>query len=242
MKRIALFMLVGFILGGGSLFAQSLKLSDGTTDFTNDTLYLVGTTDDSLLEAHIQVHNSTDKEVEVKAKKSEVSIVEKTENTFCWGACFPPFISESPDAIKIAAEGTDANSFVGDYSPNGEEGTSVIRYTFFVASNPDDSVSLWVYYQVGAAGLVDWTIDPSQIHLYPNPANQDLHVVFPAGLREVTTFTVLNLTGQTVLTEQILPGETKKTLDVSIYPRGHYFIGLANAEGQRVFRKFIISR
>ena len=122
MKGIKIVLLIGFVLVSLMSHAQSLSLSQDETDYSNDTLFLTATTDSALLEAHIWVHNKTDKDIDVKVKKTVISAVPNTENSFCWGSCFPPFVVESPAAITIAANGTDHNSFLGDYSPKEQAG------------------------------------------------------------------------------------------------------------------------
>ena len=238
-KKMLLPLLVAF---STLSFGQSLSLSYGDTDFSNDTLYVIGTTDSTLLEAHISVHNKTDKEVAVKVKKAELTIIDSTENTFCWGACFPPFISESPEAVTIAAYGTDLNAFLGDYSPKGHEGTSIIRYTFFNDTNADDSVSLTVYYQIGAAGVADWLLDAGQVKLYPNPASNQVVLRFPTVLTRKTELIMLGITGQTVYIHSLHQGEREHRIDLSSFPQGNYFLRITDAQGGSHYKKLIISR
>ncbi|MBT4399583.1 MAG: T9SS type A sorting domain-containing protein [Bacteroidetes bacterium] len=242
MKKLYVCFVWGLVLVSTASMSQSLSLNNGTDDFSNDTLYVFGTTDSVLLEAHIRVHNETEEDVEVMAKKTEVSVVQNSENTFCWGACFPPFIFESPTAIKIAANANDYNSFIGDYSANENEGTTVIRYTFYNAANPEDSVALVVFYQIGAAGVKDWAVDPGQIKLFPNPANNQVEIRFPLVLTRITKVNILAITGQNVIKRSLIPGEQSMRINLAQIPQGHYFICLSDETGNAHYRKLIISR
>lgn len=241
MKRIISGLIAVFVLGSFA-YSQSLTLSIDNVDMSNDTLYLIGTTQDALLEARATVNNTTDKEIEVLAKKAEVSVIAETHNTFCWGVCFPPFIFEATQAITIPADGSDPDSFIGDYSPESQEGTSVLRYTFFSAANPDDSVSLIVYYQIGAAGVRDWTIDNTFLKAYPNPTSGFLNVEFPGTPTQSVTLKIISITGQIVKHVQMDFGQTAARFDLREYPDGIMFLELSNQNGKSALKKIILSR
>lgn len=241
MKRI-IFVLIAGLLTIGFAFSQSLSLSIEGVDISNDTLFLIGTTQDALLEAHVSVHNITEKEIEVKAKKTEISVFENTENTFCWGACFPPFVFEATQAIVIPAYGTDTDSFIGDYFPEGKEGTSVLRYTFFNAANIDDSVALIVYYQVGAASVRDWTLDDGLFKVYPNPTSGLLNFEFPGETNQLVTLRMFTITGQVVEEIQMQYGQTSARLDLSEYPKGIMFLEISDQNGKAAIKKIVLSR
>lgn len=241
MKKIIIIIIAGFLAFGAG-FSQSLTLSIEGVDFSNDTLFLIGTTQDALLESHVSVNNITDKEIEVKAKKTEVSIIENTVNSFCWGSCFPPFIFEATQAITIPANGTDPDSFIGDYTPDGKEGTSVLRYTFFAAANINDSVSLIVYYQVGAAGIRDWTLDKGLLKAYPNPTSGLLNLEFPGDTNQLITLRIFSITGQIVEETKMQYGQSSARLDLSEYPKGIMFLEISDEDGQSAIKKIILSK
>ena len=66
MKKLLLLSLICMV-GAFQLSAQSLSLSLEDLDLSNDTLYIIGNTDDVLLEAHVTVNNLTDKGIDVLA-------------------------------------------------------------------------------------------------------------------------------------------------------------------------------
>jgi hypothetical protein len=239
MKKVILFIVTTSI--AGLLSAQSLSLSNSGLDLSNDTLYIIGNTDDLLLESHVTLHNQTDKEVEIHAKKTELIIIENTENSFCWGACYPPFIFETSETVKVAANSSDDSSFIGDYSPDGNEGTSVIRYTFFVEGNIADSVSVVVFYQVGAAGVFDWTIEANYFKVYPNPTSGRINIEFPGPVNQAVSVSVISITGQTLFQERFQFGQTSASIDLSDKPRGYYFIELKDQFGHVAHKKILKS-
>ncbi len=242
MRKIITVLLMGWLTASLG-YSQSLSLSIEGVDFSNDTLLLIGNTDDSTIESYVSLTNKTDKEVEVLLKRADIEIVDGPENSFCWGAsCYPPWISEATQVVKISANDTDNSGFIGDYSPNGHEGTSVLRYTFFIAADPSDSVSLIVYYQVGAAGVKDWTLDPSQIKLYPNPASDHVTVRFPTVLTQITELVLIDITGQTVYKQALYHGAQMQRLSLSQFPQGNFFLLISDQQGANHSKKLIINR
>ncbi len=241
MKKL-IFVLLVACYSAGVGYSQSLSLSLEGIDFSNDTLFLIGNAD-AILESHVSVTNETDKEIEVLVKRTYLEIIDGTINTFCWGAsCYPPNISEATQVVKIAANSTNHSGFIGDYSPDGNEGTSVIRYTFFIAATPSDTVSMIVYYQVGAAGVRDWTLDPGQIKLYPNPASDQVTVRFPTVLTQITELVLIDITGQTVYKQTLYHGAQIHRLSLSQLPQGNYFLLISDQQGASHSKKLIINR
>lgn len=241
MKHILLTGITLLILSISGM-AQSLALYDGDRLVTNDTLYVIGTTNDGVMESHVTVKNLTDKEIEVHAKKEHLAIVEETDNNFCWGAsCFPPFIFVSVAAQKIDAEGTD-DTFKGEYAHDGHEGTTSIRYTFYNNANPEDSVSVVVLYQVGAAGVQDWTLSPELFKAYPNPTDGPLQIDFPGAYDQRIQIEVMSITGQTVEQVQLPFGQASYRVNLSAYHKGYYFVKIQNQKGQAAVKRILLNR
>ncbi len=235
MKRAVVLLTICLIAVLGH--AQSLSLSLAGVELSNDTLYLIGNTQDVLLEAHVTVNNLTDKEIEVKAKKTELLTLAETENSFCWGVCFPPFVFEAIESIKIGANGSDTDSFIGDYTHSGIEGTSILRYTFFSTSNSSDSVSLVVFYQVGAAGVRDWTLDANLFKAYPNPTSGQLTLDFPGATNQLINLKIFAITGQILEERHINYGQNSEKIDLSRYPDGVLFLQITNQDGKSALKK-----
>ncbi len=197
-KKIAILASLYMFLGFGG-FAQSLSLIHGEEIVSNDTVYISGTFSDDLIELHVKVQNLTDKEIEVKVRKSEVSLVDGSVNTFCWGgSCFMPSVYTSPVSTKISANGTDLNSFAGDYYPEGIQGTSIITYTFFNVHNEEDSVMVTAFYQAGASGIEDFTLQKEKLRIYPNPVVDQVNIEFSALPENPYSVRLLNLNGQLI--------------------------------------------
>lgn len=244
MKNIYLvFVFLGLATG---VMSQSLTLSFDDQDISNDSLYLINGAGEIYLESHITIENVTDKAVDVQVKREEISIAENSSNSFCWGAyCYPPFISESSTPVSIGANDSNNSSFLGEYYPDLDDqnvpiaGTSVIRYTFFIDGNPDDKVSVMVFYQIGSASIQDWTIRRDLFKVYPNPTNGPLTIEFPGQVTQSISLRIFGITGQTYIIQDLFYGENHAQINLSDLPKGYYFVQIRNQDGSVAQKKIL---
>lgn len=246
MKQIFTFIFMLSLMP--ALQGQSLQLSHLDVDVSNDTVYLVNGQGETYMESRIAIHNGTDKSVDVQVKRTELSLAENSTNSFCWGAyCYPPFISESDQPVRIAAADQNRDAFIGEYTAAQDDegqplaGTSVIRYTFFLDGTPADSVSVVVFYQAGAAGVHDWTIRPNLFRAWPNPTTGWLQLDFPGKVNQQVHLRVMSMTGLTVLEQELGVGESHTRIDLGALPRGYYFVQIRNNEGKQQLKKILKS-
>ena len=227
---------------GSGVFAQSLSLKYEDEDVSNDTVYLSGEMGDDLIEWHAKVKNLTDKEIDVKVRKTEISIVENTVNTFCWGSCFMPTVFVSPVSIKINAFATDFSSFAGDFEPSGMEGTSIISYTFFNAQNEDDSVMVTAFYQVGTSGIPDFGLTKNTVKVFPNPMLDQLNVQLSSSLENPYSIRLLNLNGQVL--EELVENSRANQHSFSLpnLSAGYAILEISDSYGLNYRRKILIGK
>ncbi len=172
MKKIITFIWITFFL---SLFinAQNLQLSASGNILTNgDTVTVTGGLL-STLSAHVDVKNNAADTLSVKCKRFHVNVVMGSENSICWGGgCWPINVSQTPNPTDIGA-GATATEFTGDYKANGNEGISIIRYTFFDMNNVIDSVCFIAKFDGQANFGFSETLKSTFISdIYPNPADK----------------------------------------------------------------------
>ena len=242
MKRTLLIVSILMFFGSG-IFAQSLSLKHGDEVVSNDTVYLSGTITDDLLELHIKVKNLTDKEIELKVKKTEISLVEGSVNTFCWGgSCFMPTVYTSPLSTKIGANATDFNSFAGDYEPSGMEGTSIISYTFFNVQDEEDSVMVTAFYQVGTNGINNFYQADKQVNIYPNPLVGNVNVEFKTLPEKSYSIKLLNFNGQ--LIEELASNSKAKSYNFTLtnLPSSCVIIEITDSSGFLLRRKMLVRK
>ncbi len=205
-------------------------------------MYLSGAVTDDLMELHITVKNLTDKEIEVKVKKTEISLVENTVNTFCWGSCFMPTVYVSPVSIKIPAFGSDFSSIAGDFEPYGMEGTSIICYTFFNSQDDKDSVGVTSFYQVGSAGIPDIRINSNIVSIYPNPVVDQLTIHFQEVQEKPYSMRLLSLNGQVI--KELISDSMARELSFTLgnLSASCAILEISNPDGLQIRRKVLISR
>ncbi|MCF8369853.1 MAG: hypothetical protein K9G76_12505 [Bacteroidales bacterium] len=132
-----------------SIQAQSLSLSNENGSVPNNSdLYISGDLTVFELLCNVSFTNNSTGAIDVGLKKTELSIISGHLNTFEYaGFIFPPNIYISPFQVNLLPGNTN-NEFVGHLYHNDVIGESIIRYTFYDFSNPDDSICVNVHYQV----------------------------------------------------------------------------------------------
>lgn len=247
MKKILLISLI-FLLGHHYVTAQSLTvlyegapLTNGaaitlTGEISNDPFYE--------LKAYAKVKNNTDRAVSVILKRITHDTITGTENYFCWGQCFAPWISVSPSAHTIAANDTTPDEFfTGYYAPKQKAGTTIIEYVFFIESDVNDSISFLVNYVVTPSSLSDLRSNSSLGNAFPNPANDKVSINYelPVGTMQAQ-IKLFNLMGQAVAEQSVFNNKGKADINLSNLKEGVYFYSL-HVNNQAVeTRKLIIRR
>jgi hypothetical protein len=137
-------------------FAQSFSLSNSNGPLTHDTIvdvYASASVD--LIEERVYITNNSNEDLQLLVKKEELEILEGTMNTFCFnGLCFPPHVFQAPYVLTLEPGQTSGEyDFYGDYYPNGQVGSTLIRYTIFDPENVDDSLSVRIRYNTITGGF-----------------------------------------------------------------------------------------
>ncbi|MBW7846904.1 MAG: T9SS type A sorting domain-containing protein [Bacteroidales bacterium] len=247
MKQRLLFLIMA-LLGSSLAGAQSLSLFyEGEQLANGQEVEIVSElNEDPYYEmiAFAQVKNNTDREVSVMVRRITHSVVDGTENQFCWSACYPPFVDVSSVPYPIPGnEMTPEGIFSGHYLPQSKTGTSVLEYSFFIEGDPNDSISFVVKFKVEAVGLADRKEKASISNAYPNPANGMVNFDLDLGNNERNARLVIqNLLGQPLLEQVIEPGAKHLSIPVSELREGVYFYTLYIDNKNIVSKKLVIRR
>ncbi|HNY03943.1 MAG TPA: hypothetical protein PKG48_15210, partial [Bacteroidales bacterium] len=155
MKKLILsFVLITLALAG---LAQSLSLSNIHGPITaNSTIIQAGTPDSVELITYLNVTNNSSSAKDILCKKTEINLLNNIEVTMCWaGGCYSAstYISPNAQAIDPGATNTEFSGHYtnANFNPIGS-GESMIRWTFFDRTNPNDSVSVTVKYTTFPVG------------------------------------------------------------------------------------------
>jgi hypothetical protein len=193
--------------------------------------------------SHIDVTNSGPDSINVICVRVEISIVDTSENFFCWNECFIPSV-DSSGIWRIGPGETVTDKFVGDYEIQGGQAltdTSIIRYLFYVAENPQDSASITIAYSAASdadanygnvvlgslpLGLNDALTENKNatLNLYPNPAESVVTVDYTLKRGAKDGAVILrNILGEIVYTGAVYGAFGKTLVPVEQLHNGVYF-------------------
>jgi len=241
-NRILSILAIGLISSG--LFAQSLSLVNADGPVPNNGWDTVQSPDNhNALIMYMGVSNTTGNNLEVMCKKTEISVVPNTMNYFCWFQCYGPNVFVGPDPLMIPANTTNSLSFSGDYDPLGEFGTSIVRYTFFLQSNPMDSVCFNAVFVVGNVGIgEDMAAKVKFSGAYPNPATSTVSFdySFPPSALAGAKMEIHDLLGSVVRNIPFEDAQGKLTVDVTGLNPGIYFYSVVLNNTAVQTRKFVV--
>lgn len=147
MKKISTLLLAGLMVTSSIVTAQSLQVLDKLGNpVSNGTTITVGGPVDVTGVASVDVKNITDRTVNVMAKKRDLIVGTDQVSTFCWFTCYPPFVTDPDDIVVIKSDSAFTRFTADIYSPVGNYTPVLVRYTFFIAENPNDSISVTFNY------------------------------------------------------------------------------------------------
>lgn len=238
MKKLLLTLIL--FISAGLIFGQTLSLSGehGSIE-SGSTVYVIGDPADDIITVNIDVTNNGSETVTVWARKVEVDVLEGTSNYFCWGACYPPFVYVSPQSVVIEPDST-TDEFFGDYSPINIIGKSTIMYSWWLDSNPSDSVYVYVEFNASPAGIEDpGTL--ASLSVYPNPAKESVTFDFDMQSAPLGSEIIIsNLLGAVVNRVVIDNNTGMKSISVTELKDGIYFYNFVNGNRSLKTGKFIV--
>lgn len=235
--------LIFLFAGLGVAFAQNLSLSDESGALNNgDYVYIWG--DSGMytqLASHFEVHNNGGSAIDVKVKKTHISIIPGSINFFCWGMCYDSSVYVSADMINIVSGGSNTHDFSGDYMPKGNLGQSTIMYTFYNNADQNDSVCVNVVYGATAATIEEVSPIVEFSNAYPNPASSIVYFNYTLSPGSYNAeIVVTDLLGGEAIRKAIPISGSRASIDVSSLTSGVYFYSMQiNGEPQYT-RKLII--
>lgn len=241
--RSFLLVIVLVICSASLVNAQSLQLSRNGEDVSNAEINVTGLSTDNIIDVSFIITNISESEISVKVRKNVIEDIEDSFNTICFGTCYLPQVTESPDPCTLnAGESTYEGFFAVDFSPEGNSGTAKIVYEVFNVDNPDDKVSVTVNFIISPTGI---GVNKKDIGLqaYPNPTTGELVYVdysLPSSVQNAT-FTVYNMLGVKVYEMAIENRSGKIDFPTNGFPKGIYLYSI-EANGSRLATKRLIVR
>lgn len=228
------------------------NVADHSFEITHNDVVVVNDQEISVLsepihdpsEIYALVKNINTIPVSVKVRKYDLSLIPNTSSNICWGpSCYPPFVYDTPEAVNMDSGATD-NTFRGDYTHGGVQGSSRVRFTFYNTANLDDTLSFIVNFTVGYVGLPEVAINTPEIsNAYPNPAASNINFDYklPATITRAS-IKVTNLLGTIIDNVVLEKTEGKISLNVNNLKNGIYFYSLMINNSATTTRKFVVKR
>jgi hypothetical protein len=208
------------------------------TDVTGDTAEYFNSGLINLITAPLIIVNPTASSITVKIRRTQLSLISGSSNYFCWDLCYSPATSVSSGTVTIAA-GDTATVFYADYDPQGNGGTSYIKYKFFNATDSTQYSSATIKYTSGTIGIEDEEVSLSKV--YPNPATDFIIFDYNVGTSD-GTITIADLTGKIVKTIVVGAGTNKQTINLDGLTNGVYIYAF-HVNGKAIAtKKFIIKK
>jgi len=237
-KYLLLFCLTGIT----ALFAysQSFQLSDSTGLLANNaTILKYGMPSADEIISYVSIKNTTGSPIPVKVKKVELNLVHGAAVAFCWGLCYIPEVFVSPDSIIIDAGATNSTDFSGHYYPQGIVGISTIRYVFFNANNPNDSVCVNIEFSTYPQGINDLS-GVTLSNACPNPANNSVSLSYSVPQNSNAKLIIRNVLGSVVKDLNIAGNSGQINLNTTELADGVYFYSFLVDGKSQVTKKLVI--
>jgi hypothetical protein len=203
--------------------AQSLSLSDV------DRAVWGSVESGTIITSEAVVTNNSGNPIDVRVESEDLTVLANTLNYFCWGQCYEPGITLSPNTITLQPGQSLGDMFYGDYKPMGVPGTSTVKYCFYDNNNRPDSVCYIATFTAYAVGIEDNPLltrgmgDP-----YPNPAVNVANIKYAFSSLQGARMEVYDVLGQRVRSISIDQAQGALKLDVSGLRPGVYLLQMVN--------------
>ena len=182
------------------------------------------------------------------ARKIEVDVLSGTDNTFCWsGSCYPPGTDESHAPMTLApGQVSTEDDFYVDYEPNGQEGTTILKFEFYSENEDDfDTVEITLVFTteqttgIAGAGQAAWTLSNPA----PNPARDFTRFNFelPMNTRSAS-LVIRTITGSLVKEIPLDPASNSLRIDTSSFRNGIFLYSLVLDDRVVVTQKFVVNK
>lgn len=223
---------------------QNIILRDGAGNIVNgDTLEVSpGSTQkppNTDIICRLFTQNNTGNSINLRAKKAEITLDANATHSICFEQhCYPPSTYITPTTVPLIPSGTDS-TFKGSYAyieAQHTPGKYLVSYTLYNNDKPADSAIVYVLYNTNplATGIAATTLQ-NNISIYPNPANDVIHLSATADIN--STLTITNSIGAVVY-KQTLANKRTASIAISNWAAGVYYYNM-ESKGERVAGSFI---
>lgn len=220
--------------------AQSLIIKDVNGTVVSGTMIAVSGAVNEVASCKLKVFNNSSSNIDVKVKKIVKNQIPGSESSFNLDVPYSASVYQSSGFVQTEPGKADT-SFRGDYNPNGNAGTTIIRYVFFSKNDKNDSA--WVDLAYSGTLNVSQTIEkPLKLsNPYPNPAGlfAKFNYSLPKEYKKAAV-EIFDLLGNRVLVQEINDSEGVLEVNTSAINNGIYFYSLVIDDRTVLSRKMVI--
>lgn len=212
-------------------FGQSLQVSyEGRTINSGDTVSMAVDNPRGDNFYHFDIRNTTEDTIWIQIKKEDVSVVEGTTNTFCFGECYE---GNTSDIMPAAGGQTLSHSngsphyFYSNYAPNEHIGVTVVKYRIINSGDESDEVCFTAIYSHGVK-ICNAKAEVLSFNAYPNPAESQVLIKYnlKSSASNEVNLVLKNIMGQTIYRGRVGEKSDSITIDISTFPAGLYLYSL----------------
>lgn len=224
-----------------SLYAQgTFRIFDSQMNDITGTVVTLADTGVSSMTIQLHVENTDVVSHDVTAGRTVISQLAGTLNYFSWGTIgYVPYIDTSSHTEIMNPAGQQ--EFIGDYFCDTITGQTQIDYCFWERGNASNTSCVTVIFDTYRITGINELASTNQISLQPNPACNELQVMFGQGTKESTRIEIFDAYGRLVFMQNAQPGITKQTVDVSSLSPGIYSC-MVVTDAAAEMSSFVISR
>lgn len=236
MKNILIFsfLAIPFVTLGQTVLNPSLQVTPAEQHLSSDDLW-------SEMVTEIVVENISSNSIDVKVKRQLISLVQGSENYFCWTQCYDPIISESPDPITMDGGAVNDSSLSVHYAANGNIGQVSVKYCAFDANNEADSACTIIYFN-GTSTAIDEISETPFSEFHPNPTRSTtiLNYNLPSNKQAEVLF--LDMMGNLMKKHQLVGQDGQLKISVSDLKAGLYFANIV-VDGQlKEIKRLVVTK
>jgi len=230
MKKI---IAIVFLFASFCSYSQSIELFYKKKYVNpNDTLTIT-VPSISFTEHYLDIVNASANDVDLVIERNRISLLQGSENTFCFETCFSPEYDGPTAPFHFSAGDTLKEDFFHTtYDPNGKEGISLIQYTFYDKDDLSGTMSTSVMFKFVSegVGIQENIAESVGLHVYPNPTTGQI-TVKSGQVYKVESVEIYDVVGQVVGAYRIQPENTDTVIDISHLSAGIYFLKIETANG-----------
>lgn len=175
---------------------------------------------------HAKVENVGTTKIALKLKVNVIDLAPTHMLLICYGiTCYPP-ISEFgektfPDAFDLLAGKDSGNDFKCTVEQGGGGGVTILEFTFFDQNDPTTSVTFQTKVDISTS-VKDEILADNGISIAPNPAKDNLNILFTNSKLNINELRIYDATGSVVLTSNINSGLSLESANISSLQSGVY--------------------